>query len=518
MHVRLVFLLVIALAVPAAARAQMISVQGVVIEETPVRIVPTATVPLTTLRRGTDITVVSVEGSWLQIAFEDLRYGTRVGYVPGSTVRYARPGVPAATRTVPPASPPAPSRAPSPAPPAPVDGQPAALIAAAAPPAAAVPAPRPPVRLVEAHFPAPVATSAAATTAAPSVISLGNAFPDATGSPSAPADAAVLSLSASALPAPVTSASAPAAPAVRLDARGPQAIRPPVSPKRGMPVTLMIPRALLQVDGDRTSRRSPAFAADITAAGRDGAAVNGVTDWLRAGLPSLLEGTIGKITRKKDHTAVEVRTTGAQGVDTVVTLRFAHTVPEPEAVLGQLLVEGAADTLAAQAYRREAHAAVAEAVFAGAREEVPEERRLSILATLQAATGAPDVHLHEGQVYASFDYGVDERVFYDRSADVETIVAHVLRDTVLPELRTLATALAALPELRGMRVVYRIPHSAKPRAPVQEYRLELLADMAHVLNLVGAASTEQEFLDASSLLVDGDPVRPALEPPASATN
>ena len=70
MNCRPALLLVIAIVMPAAARAQMTSAPGVVIEEAAVRIDPTARVPLTTLSRGTDVTVLSVQESWVQIAFE----------------------------------------------------------------------------------------------------------------------------------------------------------------------------------------------------------------------------------------------------------------------------------------------------------------------------------------------------------------------------------------------------------------------------------------------------------------
>ena len=615
MNVRLVIPLVLALAMPAAARAQMITAPGVVVETTPVRIDPTARVPLATLPRGTDVTVVNVEESWVQVAFEDLRYGRRVGYVPRSAVSFAMPGAPSAARVESPNSLFQPvNAAPAAAPGAPVDtraasapaaaqtpAKPAATRAAAPPPtatpvkapdtaastpaAAALPpltmapavpatvdpAEKAPIRLVESQFPAIAPAPARVKAIEPGttprpVVSIGNAFPDLTPSglpganatapvSEAPARAAevaagviappvivppaeravvpaaervvltaeptlvlpaerdvVLVKESPALPPAVAPVAAPAlSPAAApIVARAPSTLRTPVSPKRGMPVTLMIPRSLLADEAARASRKTQAVRADVTGFKREGAAVNGVTDWMRVGLPSLLEGSIRKITRERDHTALEVETAGPRG-DMVVTLRFADSVSDPEATLGQLLVEGSASTPAALAYRAEAHAALADAIFIGDLKELPEARKLSILSTLQTAPGAPDVHLRGGQVYASFDLGVDERVFDDRSADEATIVAYVLSETVLPAIRKMARSLAEARELHGMRVLYRIPHYARLRMAEKAYRLEMVVEMKHIAEFAGAAMTNEAFVDAATILVDGHRVRVELE-------
>ena len=280
-----------------------------------------------------------------------------------------------------------------------------------------------------------------------------------------------------------------------------------------MPVTLMIPWALLKQEGYLALRSVPIVAADITSVEGEGASVNGVKDWMMAGLPSLLEASVKKITRNRDHTVLELRATD-QGIDIVVKLRFANSDPDPEATLGQLVVQGGPNTPAALKYRNEAYAAVAAAVFAGDLKGLAEERKVSILATLQRAVGAPDVHLHDGRVYASYDLGVDDKVFDDRTADEETIIAQVLNETVLPRVREIAKSLTSVPELHGMRVLYRIPHQAK-RASGKEYRLELVADMKHVARFANAELTKQEFADASMLLVDGNDVRVGVAEPDS---
>jgi hypothetical protein len=283
-----------------------------------------------------------------------------------------------------------------------------------------------------------------------------------------------------------------------------------------MSVTLMIPRTLLKEDGYLALRNVPIVAADVTGAEGEGAAINGVKEWMPAGLPSLLQASIKKVTRNKDHTELELRGNDVRGAELVVKLRFAHSLPDPQATLGELLIEGAPDTPAALKYRQEAHAAVAGAIFAGDLKDLPEERKLSILATLQRSAGAPDVHLHEGRVHASFDLGVDGTIFNDSTADEQTIVAQVLNETLLPQVRQMAKSLADVPELHGMRVLYRIPHKPKRAAATKEYRVELVADMTDVVKFAKVAVTNQEFLDASKVVVDGNSVQLTLAPPSAA--
>jgi hypothetical protein len=195
-NVRLVHFLVLAMAMPVTAEAQMITAQGVIIEATPIRIEPTARVPLTTLPRGTDVTVVNVQDAWVQVAFEDLRYGRRVGYVPRATVSFAMPGAPSAARVESPKSLWQPASAPPAPAPAPAATRAATPVAAAAAPAPDVPAEKPPVRLVESAFPAVAAApsrvkSSEAGSTPRSVVSIGNAFPDLTpGALTAPANVA----------------------------------------------------------------------------------------------------------------------------------------------------------------------------------------------------------------------------------------------------------------------------------------------------------------------------------------
>jgi hypothetical protein len=101
--------------------------------------------------------------------------------------------------------------------------------------------------------------------------------------------------------------------------------------------------------------------------------------------------------------------------------------------------------------------------------------------------------------------GLDAGVFDARSAGVETIVARVLKQGLLSRIREYAKGLPPVAGAHGIYVRYRIPHHAAPQT--QEYQLELVADMPHVVAFALAATTDEAFVDGSTLRVDGSTIR-----------
>jgi hypothetical protein len=227
-----------------------------------------------------------------------------------------------------------------------------------------------------------------------------------------------------------------------------------------------------------------------------------------AGLPSLLEVAVEKVSHEKDYTELELR-----GHDVAVRLRFAHSVVEPEATLGQLVTQGGRDTAAAVQFRDDAHAALARSLFPADLDALGDERKRSILAAFQAAAGSPDIHVHESQLYAAYDLGREGQVYNDRDFDEETILAYVLNETVLTRVRELSKSLPDVPELRGLRVLRRIPHAPEKDAPPEDYRLEIIAGAEPLAKLAGGEITNQELVDGSVILLDGRPVRIRLAAP-----
>jgi hypothetical protein len=538
--------LVSILAVSAEARAQiMMRVHARVIEKAAVRIEPSLTrIPLTTLAPGAVVTVLNVEGDWVNVEFEDDRYGRRFGYMqrrsvslpsaaaPQSAERSktqapaARAGTAAsvgASTTAPEASPRASAAGPKPAPatPAAVAAAPVPEAAASTPKPAAAPVlfpePARPVadrpKVVEAVvFPAPASPKKAATepkpdaerektsssaTSAP-LQPLGNASPsEAPSLPAHPEPTAPAIEAAAPPPAPLES------PAPAIVARDARVGRDPVTPTKGMPLTLMIPRALLKEDGYTTgSRRLPIVVADVDSPTGKPLSVNGRADWMLAGLPSLVEASVEKVNRTKNYTELDLR-----GKDLAVKLRFATEVADPEQTLGQLVAEGGRDADAAVRYRKEAHAALARSFFPRDLGDLGDERKLDILGALQSSPGAPDIHVQGNRLFASFDLGTDVNVYNDLDFDQAFIVAHVLNETLLARVRELSKSLPDVPELSGVRVLYRVPHKHQKRAAEEEYRLELFATRDQLASFSASQITGQDFLDASTLTVDGKAAR-----------
>jgi hypothetical protein len=272
-----------------------------------------------------------------------------------------------------------------------------------------------------------------------------------------------------------------------------------------MLVTVLIPRALLKPEAPASARNAGALAALIDNPAGGQLSVSGTSEWMTAGLPSLLEASVEKVNRRKEYTELELR-----GANTGVKLRFAASVDQPEATLGQLIAEGGRSSRAARRYRDEAYSALADAFFPGELAALAPERKIAVLATLQAAAGSPDPYLHDNQLYASYDLGRDPSVFNDREADTAAIVAHVLNASVLEDVRGLVKTWPEVQEVRGIRVTYRIPHKSERKAATEEYGLEMVVTKDQLFAFASGELSAQGFVDASLLTVNQSPLRVAL--------
>jgi hypothetical protein len=73
---------VLMLASPSNARAQSGLDRATVIQNAPIMLLPDAArVPLRVAAKGTSLVILTDEGDWLQVQFQDPQYGPRIGYI-----------------------------------------------------------------------------------------------------------------------------------------------------------------------------------------------------------------------------------------------------------------------------------------------------------------------------------------------------------------------------------------------------------------------------------------------------
>src|SRR5438093_1408744 len=95
-------------AATAAAQSQGTSGTGVVVNATPMYLLPDATrTPMVTLPAGTQLRVITKEGDWYRVVFRDRYLGERTGYVLAANIRFeaAAPDTAPAARTPMPGAP-----------------------------------------------------------------------------------------------------------------------------------------------------------------------------------------------------------------------------------------------------------------------------------------------------------------------------------------------------------------------------------------------------------------------------
>jgi hypothetical protein len=84
----LVAVVILALTNATAARAQSRADRATVLENAPITLLPDASrVPLRVAAKGTSLVILTDEGDWIQVQFQDPQFGPRVGYIQKRFVR-----------------------------------------------------------------------------------------------------------------------------------------------------------------------------------------------------------------------------------------------------------------------------------------------------------------------------------------------------------------------------------------------------------------------------------------------
>jgi len=449
-----------ALSAVAVAQQQ----RAVVNQDAPMFLLPDAhREPILMLERGVVIQVIRVEGAWTNIRVEGSRLGDRYGYI--ETRFLQQPGGAAS------------SSGPSPT-------------------------------------PAPSAKSATPTTStqSPTPSSKGSNNGATTAPASSVASTPVVQPSPPPLqptPAAVADSAAPIASTTTLSNNAPPRPNPALALNRrsipltkGTSVTITVPSALLQYDGYFIRGGTRIVAANISAAD-DGVAVNDSAEWKLAGLPALVDVSFEKVSKKKNYTEVELR-----GPIAVVKLRFDGSVRSVESALGEVAIPGNHRSDGVDQYLGEVYDMLSPTFFGGNLAALSTDRKRAILSAVQSAPGG-DVRLYKGQPYAYFDLGTDGSVYNDLRFNQVSLIANVLNEQLFTRMRGLSRYFSGVPELPGVTVTYQIRHKSflEKYAPESIYYLEIYGPMDQMQKFAAADITNQQFLDASVVLVDGNRVQ-----------
>ena len=282
----------------------------------------------------------------------------------------------------------------------------------------------------------------------------------------------------------------------------------PLVLRKGESVALKVPLGALRYDASSFTG-AMILVGGVRASTAHTFSVENDLDWQTAGFPPLLTFKVEKSSKKQEYTEVELRSVGIY-----VKLRFDPTVPDVGVALGSLLIRGEADGPAAAAYSQQAYRNLAGRFFTGKLAELSESQQAALVrfAHLKARGLTMRSEVYKDSSYVVVDLGKDTSVYNDLRFNQATLLAHVFNEHLLAIVKSFAEPARGASAVGGLKLVFEIPHKSflQEYAPSSLYKLEIFTPTKQVLAFADADITNQELVDASVVLVDGNRVKVSL--------
>lgn len=272
---------------------------------------------------------------------------------------------------------------------------------------------------------------------------------------------------------------------------------------RGTTVVLKIPNRLLGFDRVSSWTGAVSYGAVIEQSQKGGYLVGGLNDWRSAGWTMMRQIVLEKVTRDKNFTEVELRDPLFN-----IKLRFDNTVRDVNAAFHDIAFVGTVPEFeASDYYKQEVMGKLLPAVFTGRLASIPQARKMDLLKELKYIDSAIRTEKYKGGEYLSINVGGDTEIYNSNRIDQPTRMAHSLNQRVLYYFKRLARIIKFHPDVDGIKITILVPY----KNFLTEYynnpyydRLEVYAPMDTIRQFVDDELTNQEFVEESILLVNGN--------------
>ena len=287
-----------------------------------------------------------------------------------------------------------------------------------------------------------------------------------------------------------------------------------IDPVKGRVVTLKVPFSALESDGFLFGSRAPIYAAAV--AGTEAAVIiGGRDDWQTTGFPSLLHMRFEKVSRKREHVEVELRSAIQPAVIGAVKFRFPPNTTNLGPLLAHLVIAGPPTEEAAKAYLDSAYQSLARKFFDdGPLATLSLERKLALVrfAHLSASGTTMSSETYKGNTYLVVDLGRDTNVYNELRLNQSARLARVMNDKLLAILKAFAKPVEGAAEVYGLKLEYRIPHKSflEEYALPDDDALNLYAPSELIRKFADADITNQEFVNGCVAIVNDNRVQVPL--------
>ena len=266
------------------------------------------------------------------------------------------------------------------------------------------------------------------------------------------------------------------------------------------PLVIKIPRKLLKYENSSIRSGLPIFTANVSVVGET-IMVEGESDWQLRGWPPMLTLFYEKSSKEKEGTEIEFRSSSAY-----VKLRFEADTPNVDAVLGQLVFLGTAESFESSAEFKALTEKLLPIKFSGVLAEIPRDKQFQLLKDLGYKDDEMDVAEFKGKQYIAFS-PTSPTAEFNSQVNRTARVATVLKALVLPAFDKVAPVITDANGIYGIkiraRIFYRDFLSKRNQRPHVEV-LEIFAPYDLVEKFFNLDITNQKLVDGSVVLVNGD--------------
>lgn len=280
-------------------------------------------------------------------------------------------------------------------------------------------------------------------------------------------------------------------------------MQPPINISKGQLVVLKIPGKL--VGFERISWWDGEFSyGTIVERSEAGVIrVNGLADWQLKGWPLMRQLTFEKVSREKNFTLIELKDPLFN-----VKLRFDHAVKDLNSAFRDVAFLGLlSDFESSEYYQKEVVGKVLPSLFTDGSASLATARKLSLLKELKYIDSAIKNERYKGSSYLSINLGGDSYIYNSIRADQTSRIGDSLNQRVLFYFKRIARIIKLHPGLDGIKISIFVPYkNFVTEAYLQPSydRIEIYAAMDVIQQFVEDELTNQEFVDESVLLINGN--------------
>lgn len=275
---------------------------------------------------------------------------------------------------------------------------------------------------------------------------------------------------------------------------------------KGKFVVLKIPGKLIGFERVSTWTGAVSYGAIIEQSEKSGLMVGGLNDWRTAGWTLMRQLTLEKVSRKDRFVEVELRDPLFN-----VKLRFDSTVKDINLALREVAFVGLLSEFeASEYYQKEVVEKMLPKIFTGGLTSIPTKSKLKLLEELKYVDSAIKTEKYKGDTYLSVDVGGDVEIYNTIRLDQTQRLAHSLNQRVLSYLKRIARIVKFHSEVDGIKITILVPYKNFVTEVYQEPnydRLEIYAPMDVIRQFTDDELTNEEFVEESILLVNGNRTR-----------